>query len=364
MARKKPVVGSLQLNPNKFIDIQNITEKDFAKSSSEEKQGHVTVRKSVSYWEDAWRRLKENKVAMIAMGIIILLFLFAFFGPLFVDYTYDQQIRGSANLRPMQYSENEIELKNAGEKVFPHVFGTDTHGRDILVRLMYGTRISMSIGVIAAVLVLLIGSVYGAISGYIGGLTDSIMMRVAEIIYSVPDVLVVLILSITMKPALEAFANQNLNNFMGKFVNSLGSSIISIFITFALLYWVSMSMIIRGQIMQIKEQEFVLAARALGASNSRIIRKHLLPNCIGSMIAATCLQIPSAIFLESFLSFLGFGVNAPMTSLGSMAADALSGMQSYSYRLIIPSIFLSVLILSFNLFGDGLRDALDPRLKK
>lgn len=362
-ASKKSALG-LHLDTQKFLNPGDLTEKDFKKSSKEEKQGHVTVRKSVSYWADAWRRLKANKVAMVAMFIIIFLFIFAFFGPLFVDYTYDQQIRGSANLRPMEFSEKEQKLIDSGEKVFPHLFGTDGHGRDLLVRLMYGTRISMSIGVIAAILVLVIGSLYGAVSGYNGGMVDRVMMRIAEIIYSIPDVLVVLLLAISMKPALQEFANNNLNNALGKFINALGASVISIFAAFALLYWVSMAMIIRGQIMQLKEQEFVLAAKSLGASNGRIITKHLLPNCIGSMIAATCLQIPSAIFLESFLSFLGFGVNAPMTSLGSLAADALGGMYTYQYRLVIPSVFLSLMILSFNLFGDGLRDALDPRLKK
>jgi oligopeptide transport system permease protein len=222
----------------------------------------------------------------------------------------------------------------------------------------------MSIGFVASILVLIIGSIYGSISGFFGGSVDNIMMRIAEIISSVPDVLIVLLMAITIKPALTDFQNANLSNWAGKFVVALGPSIIAIFIAFALLYWVSLARIIRGQILQIKQQEFVLAARALGASNGRLIKKHLLPNCVGAMVSATCLEIPTAIFLESFLSFLGNGVSAPMTSLGSMASDALSGMYSYTYRLFIPAIFLSVMILSFNLFGDGLRDALDPRLKK
>lgn len=357
---KKAPIGSLQVDVKPFIDM----EKAFTSASSEEKNEHVTTQPSVSYWADAWRRLKANKVAMVALGVIILLLLFAFLGPLFVDYTYDQQVRGSANLYPMQYSEKELERIAAGEKVFPHVFGTDGHGRDLFVRVMYGTRVSMSIGFAAAILVLIIGSIYGSISGYFGGKVDTVMMRIVEVIYSVPEVLIVLLLAISMKPAIINFSNTHKDEFLGKLVMSLGPSIIAIFIAFALLYWVTMARIIRGQVMQLKEQEFVLAARALGASHGRIIRKHLLPNSMGSMIAATCLQIPSAIFLESFLSFLGLGVEAPMTSLGSMASDALSGMYTYTYRLIIPSIILSGMILSFNLFGDGLRDALDPRLKK
>ena len=151
---------------------------------------------------------------------------------------------------------------------------------------------------------------------------------------------------------------------MKSFVNVLGPNLISMFIAFGLLYWVTMSRIIRGQVLQLKQQEYVTAARALGASGGRIIRRHLLPNCIGQIVVTTCLQIPSAIFLESFLSYLGVGVSAPLPSLGSMATDALRGMYTYSYRLIVPSVILSIMILAFNLFGDGLRDALDPKLKK
>ena len=356
---KKPPIGNLQVDVEPFLQAEA-----FQKLDKEEVDMSVARRKSVSYWQDAWRRLKENTIAMIALGVIVFLFLFAFLGPVFVDYTYEQQVRGSNNLSPMEYSAQELELKAAGEKVFPHVFGTDNLGRDVFVRVMYGTRISMTIGVLAALLVLIIGSIYGSISGYIGGKVDVIMMRIVEIIYSIPEVLVVLLLSITIKPALDEFANANINNAGGQLVIALGSSIISIFIAFAVLYWVTMARIVRGQVMQIKEQEFVLAARATGASSGRIIRKHLLPNSIGAMISATFLQIPSAIFLESFLSFLGLGVQAPMTSLGSMASDALGGIDTYPHRLVIPALILSLMILSFNLFGDGLRDALDPRLKK
>jgi oligopeptide transport system permease protein len=301
---------------------------------------------------------------MVAAGFIVFLILFAFLGPVIVPYTYDQQIRGSERLAPLTNSESEIARRDAGEAVFPHVFGTDNAGRDIMVRIMQGTRVSLTIGIIAASLCLVIGSIYGSIAGFLGGRVDQIMMRIVDLIYSVPDVLVVLLLSVTLKPLLTNFANNNMENLAGKLVIALGPSIIAIFIAFALLYWTTMARIIRGQILQLKQQEFVTAARALGASNSLIIRRHLLPNCIGPMVAATCLEIPIAIFLESFLSFLGVGVNAPMTSLGSMASDALGGMYTYTYRLIIPAAFLSLLILSFNLFGDGLRDALDPKLKK
>jgi oligopeptide transport system permease protein len=225
-------------------------------------------------------------------------------------------------------------------------------------------RISLTIGVAAALLTLAIGVVYGSIAGYADGRVDMVMMRVADIIYSVPDVLVVLLLAVTLDPMLTNFADANQHNLAGKLVLALGPSIIAIFISFALLYWTSLARIVRGQIIQLKRQEYMLAARTLGAGNVRIITRHLLPNSTGPLIAATCLQIPTAIFLESFLSFLGVGVRAPMTSLGSLTSDALGGIYTYTYRLIIPAAILSLLILAFNLFRDGLREALDPKLRK
>ena len=261
------------------------------------------------------------------------------------------------------YSVAELERKAGGEHVFPHIFGTDMYGRDILVRVMYGARVSMTVGICAALLVLCIGAVYGSISGYCGGKVDAVMQRIVELIYSVPEMLVVLLIATALKPILTEYVNTG-SGPLKSFVNILGPNLISMFIAFGMLYWVTMSRIIRGQVLQLKQQEYVTAARALGASGGRIIRQHLLPNCIGQIVVTTCLQIPSAIFLESFLSYLGVGVSAPLPSLGSMATDALSGMYTYTYRLIVPSIVLSVMILAFNLFGDGLRDALDPKLKK
>ena len=340
------------------------SKEDFTLSGKDEKEGFITLQPSVGYWADAWRRLRKNTISMAALGIIVVLTLFAFIGPVLIPYKYNEQIRTSLNLAPMQHSEAELAKIAAGEKVFPHVFGTDTHGRDTLARTMTGARVSISIGVLAALLVLIIGSIYGAISGLVGGMVDNIMMRIVEILSSVPDVLIILLIAVTLKPALDEYVNQNRDSVASGFVRVLGPSMIAIFIAFALLYWVTMARIIRGQVLQLKEQEYVTAARALGANNSRIIRRHLLPNCICSMIAATCLEIPSAIFLESFLSYLGVGVQAPLTSLGSMCSDALGGMYTYTYRLIIPALILLTLLLCFNLFGDGLRDALDPKLKK
>jgi len=204
---------------------------------------------------------------------------------------------------------------------------------------------------------------YGAVSGLLGGTVDFVMMRFVDIIYSVPDVLIVLLLQVILKEPLQAFLDAAGTDF-ARMLSNLGVGIVSIFITFACLYWVGMSRIVRGQVLQLKDQEFVTAARALGVPNSKIIKRHLLPNCVGQIVIATCLQIPSAIFLESFLSFLGLGVSVPMTSLGSLCSEALDTMTIYPYRLLLPGFILTLLVLSLNLVGDGVRDALDPRLKK
>ena len=259
-------------------------------------------------------------------------------------------------------AEGATEIKLV-KSVFPHVFGTDSAGRDLMARTMFGARVSIIIGIAAALIVLVIGSIYGSISGLAGGRTDFIMMRIVELIYSIPEVLIVLLLQVVLKDPLQAWFDANKTGFVGA-LGDLGSGIVSIFITFALLYWVTMGRIVRGQVLQLKEQEYVTAAVALGASRWRIIRRHLLPNAIGALVITTCLQIPSAIFLESFLSFLGLGVSAPMASLGSLCSDALETITLYPYRLIFPAVILTLIVLTLNLIGDGLRDALDPRLKK
>ena len=259
------------------------------------------------------------------------------------------------SLAPFEYGETEQEMIANGEKVFPHIFGTDSHGRDYLIRIVYGTRISLMVGFFASIIVLVIGMVVGSVAGYCGGKVDLIIMRIVDIIYSLPDMLMVILLASVMKLVLGPVIE-------GTLLADLGSNMISLFIVFALLYWVSMSRLIRGQILSLREQEYVLSAKASGAKSTWIIRKHLIPNCISVIIISTALQIPSAIFTESYLSFLGLGVNAPMPSLGSLASDALDGISTYPSRLLIPAAVISLIVLSLNLFGDGLRDAFDPKL--
>ena len=347
-AKKNPLSFQMNLNPD-----------DFLPASDDEKQSLVVMRESVSFWKDGLRRLLKNKIAMLSLFVIILFMFFSFIVPSFYPYDYKTQIKGARNLAPFEYSAEEQARIDAGENLFPHVLGTDKMGRDYAVRVMMGSRISLIVGLVAAVIILVIGSVFGSIAAFFGGWVDMIMMRIVDIIYTVPDILLIVLLSVSIKEPLARLAEKPGFQWM----DTIGPNMISIFIVFALLYWVSMARMVRSQILTLKQSEYVTAARALGASSGRIIRKHLLTNCLGTLIVMTTLQIPSSIFTESFLSFLGLGVAVPMPSLGSLAGDAINGLNTYPHLLFIPALLISLIILSFNLFGDGLRDAFDPKLK-
>ncbi len=336
----------------------------FIPATDKEKEYLVQMRPSSTFFKDGIKRLYKNKVAFISLIVIILITLSSIILPVFWPYAYEDQLgvqpgkpvdASFKNLKPFEYGSTEQEAIEAGEKVFPHIFGTDSAGRDYCIRVIYGTRVSLAVGFFASIIVLIIGTLIGSVSGYFGGKVDLFIMRFVDIIYSLPDMLLVILLStvfkMTLNPVLE-----------GTPLERVGGNIISLFIVFALLYWVSMCRLIRGQILSLREQEYVLSAKANGAKGGWIIRKHLIPNCISVVIISAALQIPSAIFTESYLSFLGLGVNAPMPSLGSLASEALNGLSSYPYRLVIPAIVISLIVLSLNLFGDGLRDAFDPKL--
>ncbi len=339
------------------IDLSKFSEKNFEKATDEEKRQQDVMGESTTFFKDGMRRLRKNPLAMVSIVVLVLIILTIIIAPMIVPYGYAQIVKGSSNLGPFEYSTAEQAQIAAGQEVFPHIFGTDSLGRDYFIRVVYGARVSLGVGVFASLLVVIIGMLYGSISGYLGGKVDMIMMRIVDIIYSLPDMLLIILLSVVLRETLSPVIE-------GTFLAKLGVNMIALFIVFGLLYWVGMARLIRGQILTIKQNEYVLAAQCIGTSTPRIIRRHILPNCLSVIIITTALQIPSAIFTESYLSFVGLGVSVPMPSLGSLANEARSGLQTYPERLLFPALTICLIVLALNLLGDGLRDAFDPKLSR
>lgn len=349
---------------NKQILSAQLDLSKFALATEEEKQQQEVMSESTTFFKDGMRKLKKNPLAMGSIVTLILIIALILVVPMVVPYDYSDIItiegvrdKGAKNLGPFEYSEMELEYMEEGGQVFPHIFGTDSMCRDYFVRVVYGTKVSLLVGLFASIIVLIIGLLYGSISGYAGGRVDLVMMRIVDVIYSLPDMLLIILLSVVLDQTLSPI-------IQGTVLAKVGVNMISLFVVFGLLYWVGMARLVRGQVLTIKESEYILAAQAIGAKPGRIIRKHILPNCISVIIISTALQIPSAIFTESFLSFIGLGVQAPMPSLGSLANTAREGLVSYPSKLLFPAAMICLIVLSFNLLGDGLRDAFDPKLRK
>ncbi|WP_304067738.1 ABC transporter permease [Megamonas hypermegale] len=280
---------------------------------------------TLGYWQDAWLRLKKNKMATLGLAVIVALILIAVFVPLFSSHSYDEQNLMMPNQSPS----------------FEHWFGTDNLGRDIFIRVLYGARISLAIGIVASLLNFFIGVIYGGIAGFCGGKVDRVMMNIVDILYSVPTLLYVILLMVVLKPGL-----------------------INIFIALGIGYWLQMARIVRGQILAMKQQEFILAARCIGASRMRILLRHLIPNAMGAIVVTMTLAIPDAIFTEAFLSFIGLGVSAPMASWGVLASEGVNNIRAYPFQLFFPAAAISITMLAFNFLGDGLRDVLDPKMRR
>lgn len=345
------------------IDLSRFNSTYFQKATDEEKKQQDVMGESTTFFRDGMRRLRKNPLAMGSIVVLVAIILIILVAPHIVPYSYSEIIaidgkrdKTAANLAPFEYSKMEQQyMERTGEKLFPHIFGTDSLSRDYFIRVIYGTRVSLSVGIVAAIMVLIIGLVYGSVAGYFGGKVDLVMMRIVDVIYSLPDMLIIILLSVVLDQALTPVIT-------GTVLSRLGTNMISMFVVFSLLYWVGMARLIRGQILTIKNNEYVLAAKCIGTKDRQILKKHIFPNILSVVIITTALQVPSAIFTESYLSFLGLGVSAPLTSLGSLANDARGALQSYPHRLVIPALVICLIVLALNLLGDGLRDAFDSKL--
>ena len=305
-------------------NVSELQPSDFEIVGNKTSETETLARKSISFWGEVSRRFIKNKLALIGFITLAIIIIGAICGPWISEFTYRQQ-NGDYNMAPNS----------------TYWFGTDDLGRDIFTRVWIGARISIFIGFAAAIIDLIIGVAWGAVAGLTGGRTDEIMMRIADILTAIPYLLVVIILLVVMQPGL-----------------------FPMIIALSLTGWVNMARITRSEILKLKNQEYVLAARTLGANNLHLIKRHLLPNALGAILVTMTLTIPTAIFTEAFLSYLGLGVPAPLASWGTMANDGYPALANAPWRLFFPGVLICLTIFAFNAVGDGLRDALDPKLRK
>ncbi|ETA79565.1 ABC transporter permease [Youngiibacter fragilis] len=316
------------------MELQNkkeLTQDMFEPAHREDSSKDIIKRPTIKYWPDVWRRLKQNKLAMVGLSIIIIFLVMSYLGTKISGYSYTDQNYDKINVHP-------------GAEYW---FGTDELGRDLFSRVWLGTRFSLIIGFLAAAMDFIIGVVYGGIAGMATRKVDSIMMRFAEVIYSIPYLLIVILLSVVLSG------------------EGGGNSLIILVLAMSLTGWVPMAILVRGQVLQLKESEYSLAAESLGATKGWILKKHIIPNTLGPIIVNVTLTIPRAIFAEATLGYLGLGLQPPDPSLGNLSNDGLIGLAvGNAYQIIIPAIFISLIMFAFNVLGDGLRDALDPRLRK
>lgn len=306
---------------------QTFHAEDFAPVSQERGAAEKIVRESRTFGQDAWAKLKRHPIGMIGLVIVVLISLVAIFGPLFLTGSYSDQ--------------DLMNTYKAPGEVAGHLLGTDNLGRDVLMRLIYGARISLTVGVVSTLLSLVIGVLYGATAGYFGGKVDTVMMRFVEIMAAVPELLYMILLSQILTPGLT-----------------------TILVVIGATSWLGMARMVRGEVLTLKEREFVMAAKTMGTKPMTIMLRHLIPNVMGSIIVTLTVGIPSAIFFESFLSFIGLGVSAPMASWGMMASEAQAALRSFPYLLFFPAAAIGVTLLGFQFLGQGLRDALDPRVQQ
>ncbi|MBQ3287322.1 MAG: ABC transporter permease [Firmicutes bacterium] len=293
------------------------------RAKRDDSQLNKVVRPSLTYWQDAWYKLRHNPVATVGLCLLIIYVFLAIFAPILSQYDFGQQNAAAKNMKPCA----------------EHLFGTDAAGRDLWVRNWMGARVSLTIGLVVVLINTAIGIIVGGVSGYFGGKVDMIIMRVIDVLYGIPTIILAILLMVVMGPG-------------------IGSLIVAM----VCVGWISSARLVRGQVLQLKNMEYVMAARTLGASDRRIIFRHMIPNISGIIITNMTMAIPNAIFTEAFLSYIGIGVQAPKCSWGSLAQAASMVYKLYPYQLIIPAFFICTTMLSLNMLGDGLRDALDPKM--